>query len=234
MNPEVQQITSSAGFWIACSPMVLIVLVQAILFMRKAWKTGLAIGMSPKTLRRGVLTATNTAIAPVFSVMIALVGLISMVGPALAWLRLSVIGAIMFEGLAVSTVLDTVGQTVANYDLNTFTVIVWVMAIGSSGWLLVSGLLTHKMDTIRNKMVGKRTYLLPVISVCAGIGCYSYQVAKQVVTWSRHSISALSAIVIMIVVTFIANKLNSRFLKDWSLGIAMIGGMLCAIIGMQM
>lgn len=233
MTNEVKAMTSTLGFWAVCSPMVVITLFQALLFMRKAWKTGLDIGMSKETMKRGLLSGANTAIAPAFSVMIALVGLISMVGPALAWLRLSVIGAIMFEGLAVNEALDAMGESLGGYSPSAFACIIWVMAIGSSGWLLVSALFTHKMDSIRQKMVGNRQYLLPIISVCAGLGCYSYQVAKQVVTWSRSSISAISSIVIMVVITFIANRYKIRWLKDWSLGIAMIAGMFCAVIGMS-
>lgn len=234
MNKDVLEIVNSAGFWCVCAPMVIITLFQAVLFMKKAWNTGQKLGMSREQMSRGIRSGAITAIAPSFSVMIALVGLISMVGSALAWLRLSVIGAIMFEGLAVNESLAEMGTAVGeqSYDISAFACIVWVMAIGSCGWLIISGLFTHKLESIRNKVVGGRTHLLPVISVCAVLGAFGYQAAKQAVTFSRCTISVFVSGIAMVIITLTADKMNQRWLKDWSLGIAMIAGTFAAIIGM--
>lgn len=235
MNQEAQAAAGSVGFLIVCIPMVLVTLFQAIFFMKKAWKNGLDIGMPKEKLVRGLRSGTITAIAPSFAVLIALVGLIAIVGPALAWLRLSVIGAIMFEGLAADTALTQMGTAVgdAGYGVDAFACIVWVMAIASSGWLILTGLFTHKLEGIRTKVVAGREYLLPVVSVGACLGCFGYQTSKFVITLSRSTISALVSAAVMIVLTIIANKTKIGWIKEWSLGIAMVCGMFAAVIGLQ-
>lgn len=235
MPQETAAVANSVGFWIVCAPMVIVTLLQSIIFMRKAWKAGRKMGMPAEQIKRGMRSGAITAIAPSFAVMIALVGLISMVGSALAWLRLSVIGAIMFEGLAVSEALSAMGTAVGDpgYTLPAFANVIWVMAIGSSGWLLFTGLFTHKLDGIRNKAVGGRTYLLPIISVCAVLGAFGYQAAKQAVTFSRSTIAVLVSAAVMVAITLAADKTGKRWIKDWSLGIAMICGMFAAVIGLS-
>lgn len=234
MTPEVLKVANSPGFWAICIPMVLIVLLQAYVFMKKAWKTGLEMGIPKQQMMQGLRSGAITSIAPAFSVLIALVGLIAIVGSALAWLRLSVIGAIMFEGLAAETALTALGTSVgdAGYNLTAFANIAWVMALGSCGWLLISGLFTHKLEAIRLKAVRGRTELLPVFTICAILGAFGYQVAKHAVTISRSTVAVVASALFMILLNYIANKTGKRWIKEWSLGFSMLVGMFVATVGM--
>ncbi len=233
MTPEVAKVASSPGFWLICSPMVLIMLFQSYVFMRKAWKTGLEIGISKDQMTRGMRSAAITSIAPAFSIFIGLVGLVAIVGPALAWLRLSVIGAIMFEGLAAQTALSAMGTAVGDsgYTLTAFANIVWVMALGSCGWILFTAFFTHKFEVLRIKAVRGRMELLPVFTICAILGAFGYQVTKHAVTISRSTIAVIASALFMILLDYIANKTGKRWIKEWSLGFAMLVGMFAATIG---
>jgi len=52
------------------------------------------------------------------------------------------------------------------------------MALGTCGWLIVSALFTHKLETVRMKIVGGKEALLPVFTICAILGAFGYNVAK--------------------------------------------------------
>lgn len=235
MSPEVIKISNSPGFWMVCIPMVFVGLFQAYIFMRKAWKSGLEMGISKDQMSRGLRSGAITSIAPAFSVLIALVGLIAIVGGALAWLRLSVIGAIMFEGLAAQTALTAMGTAVGDsgYTPTAFANVIWVMALGSGGWLLISGLFTDKLEFIRLKAVRGKAELLPVFTICAILGAFGYQVAKHAVTISRSTVAVVASALFMILLNYIANKTGKRWIKEWSLGFAMLIGMFMATIGMS-
>jgi len=114
LNSDTFAIANSAGLWLACSPIVIIMLIQAIIFMRKAWKTGPQIGVTKEQMKSGMRSGVITSIGPAIAVLVALVGLIATVGSAIGWMRLSVIGAIMFEGLAANNAMEAMGAAVGD------------------------------------------------------------------------------------------------------------------------
>jgi len=233
LNSETLIISNSVGLWLACSPVVIILLIQTVIFMKKAWKTGLTIGITEKQMTSGLRSGAITSIGPAIAVLVALVGLIATVGSAVAWMRLSVIGAIMFEGLAVSNALDAMGVVIGdgNFTPKVLALCIWVMAIGSSGWLLVSGLLTHKLDEARMKLVGGKESLLPVFTISALLGAFGFNVAKYVISLNRSTISAIAAALCMVSLTWISKKTHKHWIGEWSLGISMVFGMFVASIG---
>jgi len=234
MTEEVSKIANSPAFWLACTPIVLIMLFQSYIFMKKAWESGQEYGMSKDQMKRAIRSAAITSIGPAFNIFIGLVGLVAMVGSALAWMRLSVIGAIMYEALAVNEALTAVGTAVGDsgYNLTAFANIIWVMAIGSCGWILFTGLFTHKFDSIRLKAVKGRTELLPVMAICAILGYFGYQVMKYTITLNRATIAVLVSALFMLLLDYLAKKTGKRWIKEWSLGFTMIAGMAAAVIGL--
>jgi hypothetical protein len=236
MTPEVAKIANSPGFWLVCIPMVLVMLFQSYIFMKKAWKFGVSMGIPKEKMVRGLRSGAITSIAPAFSVLIALVGLIAIVGSALAWQRLSVIGAIMYEGFAAQTALAAMGTAVGDpgYTPVAFANCVWVMALGSAGWILITALLTHKLEWLRIKAVRGKMELLPICTICAVLGAFGYQVAKHAVTVSRSTIAVVASALCMILLNYITNKTGKRWIREWSLGFAMLVGMFAATIGVTL
>ena len=95
MNQETLVVANSLGLWLACCPIILVMLIQVFVFMRKAWNVGPKIGVSQEQMLRALRSSAITSIGPAVAVLVALVGLIATVGSAIAWMRLSVIGAII-------------------------------------------------------------------------------------------------------------------------------------------
>ena len=234
MTEEASKIANSFGMWAICTPMVLIMLFQAYIFMKKAWEAGQKMGLSKDKMKQGLRTAAITSIGPGFSILISLVGLIAIVGSAIGWLRLSVIGAMMFEGLAASEALGAMGTAVGDpgFDLTALANIVWVMAIASGGWILLTGLFTHKLDSIRLKIVGGKTDLLPVFTIAAVLGAFGYQVSKHALTISRSTIAVIVSALVMVLLNYISKKTGKRWIREWALGFCMLVGMFASVIGL--
>lgn len=235
MNSDTTTISNSLGLWLACSVMVIIMLIQSAVFMKKAWNTGPQIGLTREQMVRGLRSGAITSIGPAFSVLVALVGLIATVGSAVAWLRLSVIGAIMYEGLAASNAMSAMGVTMGdgNFTPTVLACCVWVMGLGSSGWLLVTGFFTHKLEKARIKLVGGKEALLPVFTICAILGAFGYNVAKYTIKLDRSTIAAIASAGCMILLTHISKRTNKKWIGEWALGISMVVGMFVAVIGLE-
>ncbi len=232
MNTEYLKVANETGMWIISIVIVSIVVFQALLFMKKAWSTGLEMGLRAEQMKSGIRSAVITSIGPSFAVLIGMVALVALIGAPLAWMRLSVIGAVMYESYAAECGAQAMGTTIggAGYGLAGFANSLWVIALGACGWLLISGLFTHKLDDLRKRIVGDRQYLLPVISVGAILGAFGFQVSKALMTFGRPSIAAIAGALSMIAMHVFADRFGKRWLKEWSLGVAMVLGMFFAVI----
>ena len=232
MNKEYLQIANSLGFWIIAFIMISLVIFQALLFMNKAFQVGRKIGMSEIQLKSALRAGIITSFGPSFAVLIGMVALITLIGAPMAWMRLSVIGAVMFETMATNAGAQALGVKLASpeYGLVGFANSLWVMSLGSVGWLLITGLFTHKLGDIRTALVRGKEEMLPVITIGAILGAFGYQFSQSLVVMGKPTIAALVSAGLMILFDFLSTKLNLRWLKEWSLGFAMVVGMFSAVI----
>lgn len=232
MENNYLEVANSLPFWIIAVVMVSVVIFQSVIFMKKAFATGRKIGITEDQFKTTIRSAVITSFGPSFAVLIGLVALISLIGSPMAFMRLGVIGAVMFETLCVDAGAEAVG-VVANtpqFDLYAFTNVMWVMCVASIGWLIIAGLFTPKLESFRMKIVGGKNYLLPVLSTGAVLGAFGYQVSKFVVTLGPGTIAVLVSGITIIIVNLLSDKLKIGFLKEWALGLAMIAGMFSAVL----
>ena len=227
------QVANSSGMWAVCSVIIFIVLFQAIVFMRKAWKAGLEMGLKKEQLKSAIRSGAISTIGPSLAVVVAMISLIVSLGAPFAWMRLSVVGSIPFELMAAESGALALGTNLgtADYNVTAFANSVWTCTLGASGWLLVCAFFTDKFDIVRKKVVGGNEALLPVLSVSAMIGAFAYFSSPYL--GSKGTASTVACVVgaiSMVSIDFIANWIKTPKLKEWALGIAMVIGMSMAML----
>ena len=77
MNQETLVVANSLGLWLACCPIILVMLIQVFVFMKKAWNVGPKIGVSQEQMIRALRSSAITSIGPAVAVLVALVELIT-------------------------------------------------------------------------------------------------------------------------------------------------------------
>ena len=99
------EVANSPAIWALASIAVIAVLVETILFLRLARKAAgmKEISLTKKQCNRALRAGVVSAIGPAFGVFIVMIGLISVLGGPISWLRLSVIGGATTE-LTAATV----------------------------------------------------------------------------------------------------------------------------------
>jgi hypothetical protein len=129
--------------WIACSFIVVSVVLQAVVFMKKAYGAGTEMGLEKKQMRSALRSGAISSIGPAFAIVIAMISLIVSVGSPFAWMRLSVIGSVPFELMAAQTGASALGLTLGGegYNAVAFANSVWTCTLGASGWLIICALL---------------------------------------------------------------------------------------------
>ena len=118
-----------------------VVTAQSVFFLIKAYKRGLEIGMEKSTLNATVKRAALFTIAPAIAIFMGVVSLVNMLGTALPWLRLSIIGAVTYELPAAQQALESMnlGDVVwTQLNAQQFVTIAFVMTFGIAASLILA------------------------------------------------------------------------------------------------
>lgn len=226
------KIANSPLIWLSAALGVGIVVLQSILFVRKSFRTGKGMGITPEQFKRAAKASMISSIGPSLVILAGMISLLVTMGGPIAWMRLSYIGSVQFELMSAEFGAQAMGVSLDGPDMNAiaFTNGVWVMALGSFGWVLFTGLCTHKMDKFRNILAGGRKAFMPILSVAAVLGAFAYLASDRVMRLDQGAVSCVAGFIIMSLIVMANRKLQKQWLKEWAMTFAMFGGMLVAVL----
>jgi uncharacterized membrane protein YeaQ/YmgE (transglycosylase-associated protein family) len=125
---------SSLGLYLIAGAVILFVLVQAIFFLVKSWKRGKELGISTKKLKNAVTSSALFTIPSALSILATIIALAPALGLVIPWVRLSVIGNLMYETTAAEAAMEAFGHeggmAVPVTDPEVYAGIAWVMTLG--------------------------------------------------------------------------------------------------------
>lgn len=133
---------------------IAMVLAQSIYFLVKALKRAREIGISGSVLKKTVSSSAIFTVAPAVAILVGVVSLSKSLGVALPWLRLSVIGSLSYETIAAERAVSELGQGLETKitDPQAFVTVAWVMTIGIALGLILTPLLTERIQGGMNKI----------------------------------------------------------------------------------
>lgn len=226
------KIANSVPMWIAAGVAISLVVVQALLFLLKSRKAGKEIGLTEIQMKDAMKSSFITSVGPSIVILSGLLSLLVTVGGPMAWMRLSLIGSVMFELMAAGFGTEAAG---VRMGIDTMTEVafanaVWTMILGSIGWVLFATLTADKMGKAQEKASKGDKGTLTIISTSAMLGAFGALVSPHIMAMNNNSIAALAGGGIMLVINPLAKKKDIKWLKEWSLAIALFGGMLVAAL----
>lgn len=229
---DINALMNSVPMWLACGLAVALILVQAVIFARQAYAAGPQVGLTSLQLKSAIRSSAITSIGPSIVILSGMLSLLISVGGPMAWMRLSLIGSVMFESMAAGIGTGAVGVTLGSDPMTqeAFAMAVWTMILGSIGWVIFSTLTANRMDKVQNAVAKGDTAMLTVISTAAIIGAFSSLSSAHLIKLNKNAIACVAGAVIMLILNPIAEKKNIRWLKDWNLTFAILGGMLITLV----
>lgn len=223
---DAMEIANSIPMWIACGIAVCLVILQAVLFGVKAYKAGPEVGLTKQQMNSALKSSAITSIGPSIVILSGMLSLLVTVGGPMAWMRLSMIGSVMFEAIAAG-----IGTNVVGVELGTDTLTnealgmaVWTMVLCSIGWVIFATFSANRMDKIQTKLSGGDAKKLIAISTAAVIGVFSAMSAQHLVKLNKYSLSCILGAVIMFIMIKISEKVPK--LKEWNLTISILAAMI--------
>ncbi|MGM9639627.1 MAG: DUF5058 family protein [Butyricicoccaceae bacterium] len=231
MELEYLKTANSIGMWISCVPAVALVLFQAFIFMKRAWKTGPKMGVTTEQMKEAARSSFIASIGPSIVIVSGMVSLLASVGGPLAWMRLAFIGSVMYELPAADRAATAAGCTLGTNNMTeaAFANAAWIMTVCCLGWIIVSALFTDKMEAFRDKVTGGSMDAITALTAGGGVGGFGYMVAQRFLPFSLGNANmwaALVGFIVMLGLNFYMKKNpGAKWAQQFGMTIAMFIGM---------
>lgn len=226
------QIANSMPMWIAAGGAVALIIIMAVIFAIKSYNTGKEMGITEAQMKGAIKSASITSIGPSIVILSTMLTLLITVGGPIAWMRLSFIGAVMFETMAAGFGTAAVGVELGSAAMNgeALAAAAWTMVLGSIGWIIWGTFVGNKMDKVQNVIAKGDTKILGVISGSAVLGTFAAMGGSHLVKMNMNSIACLAGAVAMYVMLMLAKKTGKNWLNEWALTFAILIGMLSTLV----
>ena len=215
---------------------IAVVIVQSIVFLKKAWKRALELGYSKEKLNKIVKSSIVFTIAPAIAIGIGIITLAPTLGIPLPWLRLSVVGSIVYELSAADTAASAMGISLGQkLTAQQFTTIAFTMTTGIITGLILIPLFCKKTVTgisnvgMKDKKWGEHfsnALFYGLIATFVGQGLSGVTVSAS---GRVQALVLLISALVMCLCGLLRGKFKWKWINDYALPICMVVAMACAI-----
>lgn len=241
------QKANSAPMYLICGAVVVCVLLQSVLFLVRAWRHGVKIGMRNEQLKGALTSSILFSLIPSIGILIGVIALAPSLGIPVPWMRLSVIGALHYEGSTANNLAKGMGLGELPSSAMTggsLAAIVFGMTVNML-WSALFILFFFKRYQKRVKSGASKDPKLSNIlfaamftgMICAYFGdTISYlrtvETGGAVRTPNVLPLTAfVTAFAAMAVFQKIMDSGRAKWLKDYAQSFSMLIGMTCAVLG---
>lgn len=227
-------IANAPWLWIAGFVQAGIGLFQAWYFFRLAAKVlekhG---GIDHKKVGAAVRGALITSIGPILAEIFIMLALVIAISPAYAWQREGIgVGSVVTELVLVGNAAVGAGQQFGDesFNLTGFATAIVVVNISCTVGSLGAAFFTRYLGRAREKIARGDARLLAVISVAALLGIFTFYATAETMKGEGRLVAVVAGALLSAFVFKLADWVHLPRLKEWALGIAILGGMIIAYL----
>lgn len=244
---ELFKVLNSAPMFLIVGIVLAFIVGLCILYLVKSYRAGIALGMDKKKLWRAMTSSATFTLLPSVSILLGVIALAGSLGIPLPWMRLSVVGALHYEGNVADIAARAAGMSGGlgseEMDGQTFVTIALVMTAGIlAGCLLCIFFLKKYMKKIhgatqkKNGKKGFGDYLFSAMFV----GLVSAYIGSYLGEWTSTGnfmplVVAVISAAAMGLFEYLARRKGMTWLDNFSMAGSMLVGMAAAVgIGLLM
>jgi len=138
---------NSPMMYLICGLIILFVAVACVIFMVRAYRAGVAMGMDRAKMKRVITSSATFTILPSVGILLGVIALSGSLGTPLPWLRLSVIGALHYETQVAQGAAESIGLSglnISEMTATTFSTIALLMSFCIIWGMLLSVLFNKR------------------------------------------------------------------------------------------
>lgn len=231
-----------------CGGIVAFVAAVCVVFMVRAWRAGVALGMDRAKMRRVITSSVTFTVLPSVGILLGVIALSGSLGTPWPWLRLSVVGALHYETQVAQAAAEQVGMgslSAAEMTPGAFTTIALLMSVCIMWGMVLSALFSKRYlkklgggassGGGAGAGFGDRAMTAMFIGlICAYLGSYigTFVSGGEFPfngDWSPLAVAGVSAL-IMAVCVYLSEKKGMAWLESFSIAGSMLVGMAAAVL----
>lgn len=244
---NILSLLNSVPMYAICGGIIAFVAVVCAVFMVRAYRAGLAMGIDRTKLKRAITSSATFSLLPSVGILLGVIALSGSLGTPWPWLRLSVIGALHYETQVAQAAAEAVGMSAlsaAEMTPSGFATIALLMSICIM-WGMVLSIFFNKsyLNRLGNgkKSSGGAGFgdtamtAMFIGLVSAYIGSYigGFVSANGLFTFSGSLIPLIVVVVsgaVMAGFIYLGEKKNLAWVESFSIAGSMLIGMAAAVI----
>lgn len=232
---DIMTWANSPTLLLLCSAALLVVAMQSVIYIRRAWKEALLEGFTKDDLKKMIYNSALSSILPTLSTIIFLIMLAPLVGKYFAWLRLSVLGSGTYEYMAADAATKAMGFTSltdTGLTLSVYITIMWAMSLGISGGPIVNTLFFQPYYERLQSATLKKSGFGQFVGMCLMMTMMTVMLVPRVLDYKNPLSMSTTIFVSFLVVILdrLGEKKALSWLKDFSFPISLLSGFVFAII----
>ncbi|WP_455257766.1 DUF5058 family protein [Peptoniphilus asaccharolyticus] len=211
------------------------IFLMCLFFYKRAYKRAIELNISKDKIKSVIKSSAVFSMVPSISIIIGLITLKPLLGAPWPWFRLSVVGSLPYELTAAD--LSVKGSGYNDFlefqkagDLKAIGTIMFVMSIAIMAGMIFNIFFLKKLHTSVSTSGGKETPFRDLALSVLITGMMSVFVVVQITKSKIHAITVLVSAFITFILTYLAKKLNVRWLNDYVMSFALIIGMVVAVV----
>ena len=169
---NIAPIANGGILWFLCSAVIVAVIIQTLIFMRKGWKEAISLGIPKEQLIKTVKASISVSILPTVPIILILLMMLPILGVPIPWLRLTIIGSAGYEFMAASMGIQSLGEefAVGGFSKEAFGAAMWVMTIGGSVATLTTLVILKPITTAYEKLKKTSVQIASILGLCCLTG----------------------------------------------------------------
>ncbi|MCH3961349.1 MAG: DUF5058 family protein [Solobacterium sp.] len=241
---------NSVPMYLICGLIILFVALVCVVFMVRAYRAGIAIGMDRKKLKYAVTSSITFSILPSIGILLGVIALSGSLGTPWPWLRLSVIGALHYETQVAEAAAEQVGMSQLSASAMTpqaFATIALLMSVCIIWGMVLSFFFNKRYlkKLQKNAQTDQKTkkegfgdtamtaMFIGLVSAYLGSYIGNFVSGKGMFTFQGDYlpiiVAAVSALT-MAIFTYFAEKKHLVWLESFSIAGSMLVGMIAAVL----
>ena len=220
-------IANGPGMWIACSVIIIVVFYQAARLTMISFRAGEQIGLPRKVMIQALRTGIISALVPSIAILVGVAVLIPKLGIPFPWMRLSVIGSVIYELFAVeiaATAMGLAGSS-AEFTGEVFSLAVWTMSMGFIFCLLFVAFFTPHMKKLKDRIAGSDDGWMRIMNSAAFFGAFGFLWGQPIARGGYQLIALAGGFACMVILQLLIRYAGHTWLKEWALSVSIIVGM---------
>ncbi len=250
---DINEVKEAWWLYAVGAVVTIFIIFGSLFFAYQAYKKSKELEMSKEVVRKAMVSSISFSILPSIGIFIGVITMSGLLGLPLPWIRLSVLGALHYELMAVKVTAS--GITAATMTVENFVTIAFTMTIAIIwGCLFTLFLFKKYQESFINKLAAKKEgrSFGPFIFQSVFIGLiaaffgdafsrlFGYKVREivdgaytgnsEVVTSVVPLIVFLVSFLAMVGFDYLVQKKNVKWLESFQLSLSMIIGMTVAVL----